>query len=258
MNEAIAALVRRHDPDRFLTALFAPPEKRDALLTAVFEPRSNTARTKTLQTGFMRALALIRLQWWREAVEGPRRRHEVAEPLFAAIAAGAFRRDDLLALIDAREVEAEPAIATMDDWRAYLLSSAGGLAVAAARLLGAPDPEGFRRFGAAYGLAGVLRSVAAHARQGRCMLPEDVLADHGLTREQVIAAPASAHAVMQRLVNEGVALAGGKVRLPRQVVAAALPVVLARRDFRRVPGLTMQRGLGDRMAATLAGLTGRI
>ena len=33
MNEAIAALVRRHDPDRFLTALFAPPEKRDALLT---------------------------------------------------------------------------------------------------------------------------------------------------------------------------------------------------------------------------------
>ena len=29
-----------------------------ALLTAVFEPRSNTARTKTLQTGFMRALAL--------------------------------------------------------------------------------------------------------------------------------------------------------------------------------------------------------
>ena len=29
-----------------------------AILTAVFEPRSNTARTKTLQAGFMRALAL--------------------------------------------------------------------------------------------------------------------------------------------------------------------------------------------------------
>jgi UDP-N-acetylmuramate: L-alanyl-gamma-D-glutamyl-meso-diaminopimelate ligase len=29
-----------------------------ASLTAVFEPRSNTARTKTLQAGFMRALAL--------------------------------------------------------------------------------------------------------------------------------------------------------------------------------------------------------
>jgi phytoene synthase len=33
MNQPIAALVRRHDPDRFLTALFAPPAKRDALLT---------------------------------------------------------------------------------------------------------------------------------------------------------------------------------------------------------------------------------
>ena len=31
MNQAIAALVRRHDPDRFLTALFAPPQKRDVL-----------------------------------------------------------------------------------------------------------------------------------------------------------------------------------------------------------------------------------
>ena len=33
MNEAVVALVRRHDPDRFLTALFAPPDRRDALLT---------------------------------------------------------------------------------------------------------------------------------------------------------------------------------------------------------------------------------
>ena len=33
MDEMIAALVRRHDPDRFLTALFAPSAKRDVLLT---------------------------------------------------------------------------------------------------------------------------------------------------------------------------------------------------------------------------------
>ena len=50
-------------------------------------------------------------------------------------------RADLLALIDAREIEAEPAIDTLEAWRAYLLGNAGGLAVAAGRLLGAPDPE---------------------------------------------------------------------------------------------------------------------
>ena len=44
-------------------------------------------------------LALIRLQWWREVVEGARRRHEVAEPLSAAIDAGALRREDLLGLL---------------------------------------------------------------------------------------------------------------------------------------------------------------
>jgi hypothetical protein len=32
MNHAITALARRNDPDRFLTALFAPAEKRGALL----------------------------------------------------------------------------------------------------------------------------------------------------------------------------------------------------------------------------------
>ncbi len=29
---SLAGFVRRYDPDRFLTALFAPPEKREALL----------------------------------------------------------------------------------------------------------------------------------------------------------------------------------------------------------------------------------
>ena len=117
---------------------------------------------------------------------GARRRHEVAEPLAAAIDGGDCRLRDLLALIDAREAEAEPAIETLDDWRDYLLGSAGGLAVAAARLLGvADDPEFVRALGAAYGAAGVLRR-AALARQGRCLLPADMLAEHGLSPEAVI------------------------------------------------------------------------
>src|ERR1700730_69402 len=82
---AIAALVRRHDPDRFLTALFAPPEKRDALLTLyAFNHELARAREAVSEP----PLGLIRLQWWREVVEGARRRHEVAEPLTAAIEAG--------------------------------------------------------------------------------------------------------------------------------------------------------------------------
>src|ERR1700760_2420077 len=121
MNQAIAAPVRRHDPARFLTALCAPPEKRDALLTLyAFNHELARAREVVSQP----PLALIRLQWWREVVEGAQRRHEVAGPLLAAIARGDLDRADLLALIDAREIEAEPCIETLSAWREYLLGSA--------------------------------------------------------------------------------------------------------------------------------------
>ena len=62
-------LVRRHDPDRFLTALFAPPEKRDALLT-LYAFNHELARAREVASE--PPLALIRLQWWREVVEGAR------------------------------------------------------------------------------------------------------------------------------------------------------------------------------------------
>src|SRR5439155_24915838 len=107
-------------------------------------------------------------------------RHEVAEPLGDATAAGLLARDDLLALLEAREVEAEPSIDTINAWRDYLLGTAGGLAVAAGRLLGAPEPERLRPLGAAYGAGRLLRSTRLLARHGRSLLPRDRLEVHGL------------------------------------------------------------------------------
>ena len=99
------------------------------------------------------------------------------------------------------------------------MGSAGGLAVAAGRLLDAPEPERLRPLGAAYGVAGLLRSVPALARQGRCLLPEDVLAAHDLSPEEVIDAPASAKLapVLRALAAEGTGLLaeGRRTRPPR-------------------------------------------
>jgi phytoene synthase len=262
--------VRRHDPDRFLTALFAPPDRRPALL-ALYAFNHELARAR--EAAHEPAMALIRLQWWREVVDGAPRAHEVATPLAAALSDGALTRADLLALIDAREVETDPAIATIDDWLAYLRGTAGGLAVAAARLLGATAPEALRDLGAAYGAAGVLRAVPALARQGRCLLPADVLAVHGLSPEAVPDAVLRASdapalwAVRATLAATGRSLlADAPRRLPRPVIAAALPAVLARRDLSRIlrhrfppPGVPPPgavplhwRGIGDRLAVTLA------
>jgi phytoene synthase len=252
-------LVRRHDPDRFLTALFAPADRRPALFT-LYAFNHELARAREVASEPM--LALIRLQWWRDVVRGEAKRHEVATPLSQAIAAGALDRDDLLALIDARETEAEPSIATLAEWRAFLLGGAGGLAVAAGRLLGAPEPERLRPLGAAYGAAGLLRGVTVLAAQRRCLLPADVLGAHGLLPEGVVLNPAdpALRPALRDLAAEGQRLLaeGQGLRLPRSALAAALPAVLARRDLRRGIPSPAPRGFGDRLAVTLAGLTGRL
>lgn len=258
MDEALALFVRRHDPDRFLTALFAPPARRDALL-ALYAFNHELARAREVVSE--PPLALIRLEWWREVVEGAARRHEVATPLAAAMDNGLLSRDDLLAMIAAREIEAEPSIATLVDWRNYVRGVAGGVAVAAGRALGATDPELLRPFGAAYGVAGLVRAMPSLATRGRCLLPEDLLRAHGLSAAAAVAAPASpaVRNVLSVLVEEGRALLGraASARLPRSVVAAALPAVLARRDLAHWSAPPMPRGLGDRLAVLLAAVRGR-
>ena len=154
-------IVRRHDPDRFLTALFAPPERREALFV-LYAVNHELARAR--EAASEPFAALIRLQWWREVAEGGRPRHEVAGPLGEAIDAGRLRAGDVLGMIEGREAETEE-IETLAGWRDYLLATAGGLAVAAGRALGAPEAalDGLRQLGAGYGAAGVLRSVPALA-----------------------------------------------------------------------------------------------
>src|SRR5579883_1784829 len=253
----LAALVRRHDPDRFLTALFAPAEQRPALFALyAFNHELARAREVTKEP----AIALIRLHWWREVVQGAQRAHEVAAPLRAALDAGALAEADLLGVIDAREVEVDPHIETLDDWRAYLLGSAGGVAVAAARLLRAASPEAFRPLGAAFGAAGVLRSTTLLARQQRCLLPAEVLAAHGLTPYDVIAAPAapSVGQAIAALADEARRFLAGAPHPGRgdPALAAALPAVLAARDLGRAPHFAPYRTLADRLAVTRAGLFG--
>ena len=138
----------------------------------------------------------------------------------------------------------------------------GGLAVAAGRLLGAPEPELLRPLGAAYGAGRLLRGARALAHRGRSLLPEDRLAAHGLSPEAVTANPdaPALDAVLEELAEEGRTMLASTrgVRLPRHAIAAALPAVLARGDLRRVKAPPRPRGIGDRLAVTAAALLGRV
>jgi len=264
----IAHIARTHDPDRFLCALFAPAAKRDALFTLIaFNHELAHAREAVTNP----VAALIRLQFWRETVEearqgGTPRRHAVAAPLHAAIASGLLEPADLLAMIEGREAEAEAPLPTDTAFRSYLRATAGALAVASGRLLGAegPDFAVLQSLGALYGLAGVLRSVGTHAAQGRCLLPADRLAETGLTVEAAIREPEAPamHDLVARLAREGLAApVPHRGRISPFAIAAALPAVLARRDLRRLArgrAVELPRGLGARLAVTFAGLRGRI
>jgi phytoene synthase len=271
-----ARLAREQDPDRFLCAIFAPAARRESLF-ALIAYNAELARARAAATHPM--AAMIRLQWWRDAVEEAAdgrttpRRHEVAGPLGEAIRAGGLDAADLVAMADAREAEAdEVPVPTLDAFRAYLRGTAGRLAVAAGRLLGAPAGAlpGLEARGAAYGAAGVLRSVPALARQGRCLLPADLLAAHGLDAEAVLRdprAPGLRGVAAALLAPEAGLRAPPAEAVPRGWIAAALPGVLARRDARRLlagSGVADRlgaphgsaRGVTDRLAVALAGLRG--
>jgi 15-cis-phytoene synthase len=220
----VGEIVRTHDPDRFFTSLFAPADKRGTLWTLyAFNHEIARAREVVREP----AMALIRLQWWREVIEGARRRHEVAEPLRAALDAGDLLEADLDAMIEGRESEAPHGVL---EWAEYVRATAGALAVAAGRALGATEVEGLRAFGAAYGASGVLRNAA-------------------LGGEKV--PPELAEAGRQWLAE------GRRRGVPRPALAAALPAVLAARDLRRAAPVR-ERGAGDKLAVLLASVTGRL
>jgi phytoene synthase len=268
---SLAEHVRERDPDRFLAALFAPARHREALFTLI---AYNAELARAREAASNPIAAMIRLQWWRDVIEEarigrPSRRHEVAEPVHAAIVAGALDAETLLALADAREAETEDdGIPTAAAFATYLRSTAGGMAVASARLLGAQPAwlPLIERLGAGYGLAGVLRSVPHQAHAGRCLLPGGSLAELGLTREGVIAAPDTAAPLIRAMAEEGFARlaearAEARRTLPRAMLAAVLPAVLAGRDFARLAKgapTPPVRGFADRASLMLAGLRGRL
>jgi phytoene synthase len=228
-SSALQALVRRADPDRYFCSLFAPAPKR-AGLWLLYAFNHELARAREVASEPM--LALIRLTWWREVVDGVQKSHEVATPLSEALGANMFAREDLAGLIDAREMEAAAQIPDFDSFMNYARGTAGRLAWIAGKHLGS-DSAAVEDLGTAYGISGILRAAPVLQRQGRSLLP----ADGG----------------QERLVEAARELLGGRVA--RAALPAALPAVFARRDLGRP---YRPRGAADKLAVLTAAVTGQI
>ncbi len=260
-----AESVRRVDPDRFLTALPAPAARREALFTVIaFNHELVRALGMPSQhSGSGPIAALIRLQWWREVVDGARNDwhgQPVASALRALLDAGTLLPDTLSGLVAAREAEAE-GMRTLADWRAVMRGGAGGVQRAIGEALGVAPEHGDRlaAVGAAYGSGALRRHLPAILAAGRCPLPDEMLEQAG-AGDRIVQDQAALTALRDALRREGEAFLreadGPPLRGAGRV--ALLPLVLARRDLGqaagRLPATPRGRGLGDRVAVLAAAL----
>lgn len=236
--------VRRHDRERFVTTLFAPPDGREALMVLY----AFNVELSRIRESVREAMAgMIRLQWWREVLDGARddeaARHPVAGPLLALVR----ERDLPVSLFDQmltwreKDLLSTP-FATQAEFAAYAQGTAGLLAELAVLALGAGDDasrQAARLVGQAWAATGLLRSLPVHLGQGWLTLPEDLLAKAGTSQEALAAgqAPQSALAeVIAELACQS-RLTLGEARRhkpPRHAVPVLLAATQASAHLRRL------------------------
>ena len=188
---SVGALARAADYDRYLSAVFAPAARREALF-ALIAFNHEIARIPEAVSEPM--LGRIRLQWWREVLDAayvgaPTRRHEVAVPLADAIRACALDRAPFDALLEAREADLEEdGPADLAALERYAVGTGGALTELMVRASGAdsgPALEAGRQVGTAWALVGTLRAAPHAAAQGRVTLPADLLTQAGIAAEDL-------------------------------------------------------------------------
>jgi phytoene synthase len=196
-DENLDDLVRRVDPDRWLSSRFIGDAQARADVVALYAYDHELARAPKVASNPL--LGEIRLTWWREvldeAFEGrPVRHHPTAQALAAAVARRRLPREPLEAMIDARYRELDDAPMSEREALDWARDTGGQAAALAASLL---DPSA-ETSGAAP--AGALWALGRRAVQAPGLKPAfDALraeARQAARSLSVAAFPAVAHAAL--------------------------------------------------------------
>jgi phytoene synthase len=233
-----AQQVRQFDRERFVTALFAPPERRDGLM-ALYAFNVEVAKVRESVREAM--AGLIRLQWWRDVIAAAAEgrmppAHPIAIPLAELVHRHHLPIEAFDALLTAREQDLSgsgPADAAAAE--AYADHTSGGLTRLALMVLGVTDEATLaagRHVGIAWALVGQMRALGLHLSQGRLALPASDLAAAGTDAEAVLAgtAPRAAIAVAVKAMGERAAehlVQARRQRVGKDALAALLPATLA-------------------------------
>ncbi|MBL8584306.1 MAG: phytoene/squalene synthase family protein [Rhizobiaceae bacterium] len=235
-DDALAADLRIADPDRYLSALYAPQDRRGDLIALY----AFNAEIAAIRDRIREALpGEIRLQWWRDALAGnaDATGHPLADRLLAAMRRRSLPTETFQNYLEARVFDLyDDPMPTRTDLEGYLGETAGALIQLAAMCLDGTSARTFAALaghaGCAQGMTGLLRLVPLHRARGQCYIPRDLLAAAGTTPQAFVAgedlaATARAISAMVSLAREHWrAFVDGAANLPTLLRPAYLPLAL--------------------------------
>ncbi len=195
--EDLDALIRRVDPDRWLSSRFIGNAETRADVIAVYAFDYELARAPKVASNAL--LGEMRLTWWREALEEifgdrPVRQHPAAQALARAAARRGLKRESLETLIDARYRELDPAPMSEAEMLDWARDTGGVAAELAAQVL---DPATEARMALAGGSAWALGKRLAETPELRPTFLKVIHAARSASRTLSVAAfPAVVHAAL--------------------------------------------------------------
>ncbi|PAQ08394.1 phytoene/squalene synthase family protein [Mesorhizobium temperatum] len=232
--------VRAADHDRYVSALYAPEDKRDAL----FSLYAFNAEISGIRDRIREALpGEVRLQWWRDVIategNGDGVGHPVADALKATISAYRLPKPAFENMLEARVFDLyDDPMPSRTDLEGYCGETAAALIQLAAMVLDPVEAPRFAelagRAGCAQAMTGLLLLLPLHRKRGQCFVPADILAAAGSSPEEFVAGNGGPGA--QRAVAAMIALAqehlaafeSGASALPVSLRPAFLPLALSR------------------------------
>lgn len=187
-EETTAAIVKVHDWDRYIATLFAPAVKREDLM-ALYAFDAEISRIRSIISDPLPGE--IRLQWWREVIQGFRVGEQQANTIANRICA-VIKRNDLPSAafdtyFDAKTFEyyndAFPDTVALEAW----CGETSSMVLQLASMILDKDAaktctDAAGHGGVTLGIAKILQSLPTTRARGQCFLPTDILTACGLDR----------------------------------------------------------------------------
>ncbi|PXA90604.1 phytoene/squalene synthase family protein [Caulobacter sp. D4A] len=243
-DDICLATLRDTDRDRYLACLLSPQDKRGAL-AALYAFNAEIARVRDVVREPLPGE--IRLQWWRDLLEGSAQGDSTGNPVAAglldAIETYRLPRQTLVDMIEARIFDLyDDPLTDRNALEGYAGETASALIQLASLILSAGDAEksanAAGHAGVAQAIAGFLLLMPIHRRRHQLYLPLDILSATGLDRDTFLAGEDKPRisAAIEAFAGLGLEHLGKARRsgtVPAAVFPAYLPVALAEPVLRR-------------------------